>query len=227
MNFNEIKSAVSDWLARNDIDVQADRFVEFAENRINRALKIRHQETSIAELIKDDGTVEVPDDFDQWRTVFVYPGTPGLVLVDAFVVNTRNRGDISFAAVADTMTEMRVDSPENMWRRYPPSVSGRPCYLTRVGDQFYVGPKPDGNYTLAGYYYRNFPRLSETEPTNWLSDNNSDAYVFGALAEASAYIKDEKQYLYWNSRFELVLNELQAESELEKHAGSSLTQVVA
>lgn len=227
MNYGELKAAVSEWLARNDITAREETFIEFAENRINRALKIRHQETAFAELIGDDGTVPVPADWDQWRTVFIYAGTPGMVLVDAAVVNTNARQDLNFGTVTSTMRQVQIDSPENLWRELPRTVTGVPCRLARVGDLFYVAPKPAGNYTLAGYYFRDFPNLSDTVPTNWLSENSAECYLYGAIAEAAAYVKDATQYTYWNQRFETVINELQAESELEKHAGSTLQQRIA
>ena len=227
MDYGELKSAVSEWLARNDISAREETFIEFAHNKINRELRIRAQENAYAELIQDDGTVPVPDDFIEFRTIFTYPGTPGMVLVDAAVVNTYDRQDINLELVANNLRPLEIVSHETSWREFPKTRTGEPCVIVRVGNQFRVSPTEGTQQTVAGYYYRKFPALSDSNTSNWLTDNASEIYLFGALAEAAAYIKDVTQYMAWMSRFEQVIKDLKDEYMTERYAGSSLRQRIA
>lgn len=48
MNYTELQSTIADWLHRTDLTSQIPSFIEFAEERINRALRVRQMETVLA-----------------------------------------------------------------------------------------------------------------------------------------------------------------------------------
>jgi len=48
MNYATLLSTVADWLHRDDLTAQIPAFIELAEERINRALRVRQMETVLA-----------------------------------------------------------------------------------------------------------------------------------------------------------------------------------
>lgn len=48
MNYTTLQSTIADWLHRTDLTAQIPSFIEFAEERINRALRVRQMEVALA-----------------------------------------------------------------------------------------------------------------------------------------------------------------------------------
>lgn len=48
MNYTTLQSTIADWLHRTDLTVQIPTFIELAEEKINRALRVRQMETALA-----------------------------------------------------------------------------------------------------------------------------------------------------------------------------------
>lgn len=47
MNYATLQSTIADWLHRTDLTAQIPGFIELAEERINRALRVRQMETAL------------------------------------------------------------------------------------------------------------------------------------------------------------------------------------
>ena len=54
-------------------------------------------------------------------------------------------------------------------------------------------------------YYQRLPELTEDTDSNWLTEKNPDAYIFGLCTEISAFAKDEASYMAYDSRFKEAL----------------------
>ena len=48
MNYTELQATIADWLHRTDLTAQIPGFIALAEERINRALRVRQMETVLA-----------------------------------------------------------------------------------------------------------------------------------------------------------------------------------
>jgi hypothetical protein len=60
--------------------------------------------------------------------------------------------------------------------------SGRPQNISIQGSKIVLKPTPSKAWTLIADYYARFTPLSDAAPTNWILDDNQDAYEFGATA---------------------------------------------
>lgn len=56
--------------------------------------------------------------------------------------------------------------------------------------------------------YRQKFALSDDTPTNWLLTEHPDAYLFGSLVEALAFMKTADQASSWNGRFTAAMEEI-------------------
>lgn len=92
-------------------------------------------------------------------------------------------------------------TPQQMDETQPDSSSrGAPVCFTIVGTNFRLSPTPDAIYSITCDYLKGVPALSDSATTNWLLTNDPDAYLFGSLAEAEAFIGDDERVPGWLSR---------------------------
>lgn len=68
--------------------------------------------------------------------------------------------------------------------------SGSPCGYAQDGETLVFRPIPPSSITVTLSYMTRIPPLSTANPTNWLLQNNADAYVYGALWQACAWLED-------------------------------------
>jgi hypothetical protein len=76
----------------------------------------------------------------------------------------------------------------------------------------------DGSGDILGVYYAAIPGLVAND-TNWLSVMAYDAYLFGALAEASIYFKDEERARLYAARSNEALMSVAASDQRDSFGG--------
>jgi hypothetical protein len=104
-----------------------------------------------------------------------------------------------------SVREVRIDGRRLTYRppQSMPSTSGAsPGVYTVVGRQLILAPTPDTGYGLTLTYQSGVPPLSDTFATNWLLTEAPDAYLFGSLVEAEAYIGHDERAASWLQRRE-------------------------
>jgi hypothetical protein len=62
MNYTTLQSTIADWLHRTDLTAQIPLFIELAEERINRNLRVRQMETVLAATTITDNLITPADD---------------------------------------------------------------------------------------------------------------------------------------------------------------------
>lgn len=90
-----------------------------------------------------------------------------------------------------------------------PPQGGLPCEYTVFNGQIAVWPGPGEATTLTLRYTQRFDLLNLG--SNWILDNHPDAYLFGALVEASAFMVEDERIGLWQSRFNDVMDEINRE----------------
>jgi hypothetical protein len=71
-------------------------------------------------------------------------------------------------------------------------------------------------------YYAKPAALSDAAPSNWLLALAPNVYLFGALLEASAYIRDPAQLADWSNQYLAAIAGLQSQDRRSKHGGAPL-----
>ena len=102
---------------------------------------------------------------------------------------------------------------------------GEHNYYTIIAGQIQVAPPAD-NQVLEVVYYQRLPELKEDDDTNWLTEKNPDAYIFGLCTEISAFAKDPMQFEVWKQRFNEAMIDITREDQVTRWSGPALrTQV--
>lgn len=180
-NYTELKAAVASWGHRTDLTAQIPDFIKLAESRINRLTgPIQNREFEV------DLTATVGS-----RDIAMPPG-----------VKEANKLWLTTYLPREVIT---YRNPEDL----PEQISsGPPSYWTVIGgDTIRLDSEADIAHTFK-FFYRGKFTLSDSSPTNWLLTNFPDIYLYGALMELGAYVKDYEQVSIWKQAYDLAVSQL-------------------
>ncbi len=198
--YDELKTAIGSWLNRSDLTAYIPDFIMICEKRIYRNLRIRAMEASLSSAIAS-GVIAVPSGYVQFKHVYV-DGTP--------------------------VKRLTVKDAGYIYENYPlRSADGRPEVISREVDNFIFGPYPDSAYTIKGTYYKRLDALSVSNTTNWFTTNAPDLLLFGSLAEAEPFLKNDERVMLWEKKYLELEQSVQNEDDAENYSGSPITITVS
>jgi len=183
-NYTDLQSTIADYLARTDLTTQIPLFIQLAENRLRRDLRIRPMLKVVTTLTTaSDPTVALPSDFLEMRDLHI-ESSPIQTLV--------------------------YQNPSNFYRNTKASTadSGAPKFYTVMGSEFQFAPIPDSAYTLKMVYYAAPSYLSSTVSSNVFLANSPDLLLYASLGEAEPYLMNDARIATWAQLYDRGLNSL-------------------
>lgn len=183
-NYTTLQSTIADYLARTDLTTQIPLFIQLAENRLRRDLRIRPMlKVVTASTTASDPTVSVPSDFLEMRDLHIE---------------------------ANPIHTIIYQNPSNFFRNTKAGTltGGYPNNYTIMGSEFQFAPIPDAAYTLKMVYYAAPEYLSSTVSSNVFLANCPDLLLYGALGEAEPYLMHDERIATWASLYDRGLNSL-------------------
>jgi hypothetical protein len=194
--FSELKTAIANFLARDDLTDRIPEFISLAEARMGRELGTRSQtKRATATLTAGDAFVSLPTDLRSIRSV---------------KLNTNP------AEVLEYYTPNALDS------YYSSTATGKPRAYTVFGTEMKFAPSPDSGYTAEIIYGEGMDELSDSNTSNTVLTRHPDAYLYGSLAAASVYLMDETKTALYEQLFTRAITEISREEDENKYAGSGL-----
>ena len=194
--YAELQTAVANWLDRGALTDRIQEFIDLAEARINRNLRLRLMETTATgTLTPGTRAYTLPTDYIQART---------------------------FHLTLDPIVPLSYVTPEIMNRIWGGSTSGTPEAFTIIGENFRLGPEPA---TADGYsmlYYKRVAALTPAATTNSMLTYNPDIYLYGALLEAEPFLQNDARVQLWATAYRQAVNDLQVQDDKDRHSGSEL-----
>jgi hypothetical protein len=88
-------------------------------------------------------------------------------------------------------------TPDEFFNQFPSTINSVSKKYTIFGDELVFPAAPTGDIEL--WYYKRLPELS-TE-VNALFTANPDLYLYGALAAAQPFLKDDKRVVLWEAQY--------------------------
>lgn len=192
--YAELKTSITDFLNRDDLDTVAPTFISLAEADLQR--RVRHwrgEKRSSAEI--DTQYSAIPADFVEAIRFYITGG------------DTRPLELISQAELLD-----------RKFRNL--NTSGQPAYYAITAGEIEVYPVPDATYTSELYYNARVPALSDSTTTNWLLEYYPDAYLYGSLVHSAPYLKEDARLQTWAALYQSAVDAINTESESSKFGGS-------
>jgi hypothetical protein len=196
-NYTDLKDTIASYLARSDLTVQIPDFIQLAETRLRRELRIRQMlKVVTTATVAGDNTVELPSDYLQMRDLHL---------------NT------------NPVQTLTYQSPSNFYRNTNAAISATPLQYTVLAQEFQFAPIPDGIYTLQMIYYATPPYLSSTNSSNVFLANCPDLLLYGALGEAEPYLMNDARLQTWASLYDRGLSALIVSDDQGEYGGSPLS----
>lgn len=171
--YANLKTEIANYLNRTDLTEYLDTFIDLAEARHSRDLRLREMETVDTTINTVSGTqsYDLPTGYLEMRYV-LYQSSPYKFLY--------------FMA------------PPDFFRVYNDGeASGSPTYYTIVGDKIYLGPKPDAAKVLELGFFKRPTALSVTNTTNEILINFPDLYLYASLAESAPFLVQDERLAIW------------------------------
>lgn len=192
--YSELKSAVADFINRDDLEAVIPTFIAMAEADMQRALRHwRMEKRSTAEI--DTQYSAIPADFLE---------------AIRFYITSGNTNPLEMISQAELLS--RKEATQN--------TQGKPRFYALTAGEFEVFPVPDATYDAELYYYSRIEALSDSNTSNWLLEYFPDAYLYGALVHTAPYLKDDARLTVWASLYQNAVSAINAESEATKFGGT-------
>jgi len=193
--YSELKTAVANWLDRDDLTDIIPDFIVLAETRHKRDFKIRRMETRVtANTISGTEYYTLPDDYIAMRNIKLN---------------------------SDPKTALEYLTPEIMDRLNAGSSTGKPKAYSIKGNNIQLRPLPDGVYEIEISYYKTFAALSDSNTTNDMLTHHPDAYLYAALVEAEPYLQNDKRIETWAGFYDRAKEDIIKSNERDRHSGTA------
>jgi len=193
--YAELKTAIGDWLNRDDLDSVIPNFISLAEAQFNRSIRHRKMVT------RSDATLDTP--------YFAVPSD--WLQTIRFQLNTNPVTPLLFVTPEQALEESMVYS-----------AGQQPLFYTTIGQQFQVVPTPDTSYDAELLYYAKIPALSDSATTNWLLTESPDLYLYGALIQSAPYLKEDERINVWAGLYQRLFDDMMLADERARIGSSKL-----
>lgn len=191
--YSALKLAVTNWMARPELNTQVNDFVAIAESRANRKLRIM--------LMEAVATVNIAA--QQVPLPLLFRGTRTMQLTSP-------------------KRHLKYVTPEQYYDRWGNSSSGCPETFTILNKRLYFGPPPDGAYVATLIYWKGFQPLSDDAPTNDLLTYHPDLYLYGSLVAGEQYLHNDPRFMMWRQEYDRIIEEIKDEDRHDRIGGSAL-----
>jgi len=201
MDYASIKQTAQAYVDRYDSELVSvmPSLTRIVEGKINNALKTGEQSVrGQIWLERDQEYYGLPSDWGGFR--------------DVEIIQDGKK-------VGRTLTYLAPEEMNKLNRR--DEGRKRHNYYTVIANQIQVAP-PTDNEVLEVVYYQRLPALTQDTDSNWLTEKNPDAYIFGLCAEMAAFAKDEPSFQIYDARFKETLGQITQEDQVTRWSGPAL-----
>ena len=188
--YAELKTAIADFLNRDDLTSVIPTFISLAEAQIARDVRHWKQEKRVT-TSADERYENLPSD---WLEIKLVALTTGKMLQTVSM---------------SEMAELRASS----------NTAAEPRYVMLTADQIEFYPTPSAATDISMLYYARIPALSDTDTTNWLLTDAPDILLYGALLHSAPYLTDDQRVTVWGSLYQAGVEKLNLENQKGRITG--------
>ena len=195
-NYTELKSAVADFLNRDDLTSVIPTFISLAEAQMQRVIR-HHKMMNRAEAEIDTRYFALPSDWAE---------------------------TVRFHVIGDRTYRLELTSLDDMLelRQANGTPTGIPTHFAHVGEQLEVYPTPSGTFDVELLYFKDIPALSDSNTTNWLLTDYPDVYLYGALMQSAPYLDDDQRMQVWSTLYGNAVQSINQESKKSRYSGAGM-----
>ena len=175
-NYATLQTAVSDYLARDDLTTYIPNFIQNCENKLYRTMHLRDEENLYVENVSS-GKVNLPTLWKAHKFAYYQSG--------------------------QETHRLQWVTLDEMYDKYPnrSETTTAPKLIAREQSSLIFGPvAADGSAVLKGIYYAKPQPLRDNDNT-WYVTNAPEVLLYGSLLEAKPFIMDDARIPVWQQFF--------------------------
>ena len=173
-SYDNLKTDIADYLARQDLTDKIPMFVALAEKRLNRDLRLRQTLQQSTYNLTSGFQVPTPSDFLEMKDIHID---------------------------ANPIVNLNFKTVSQFYRLNNVSGSGVPVNYTLVSNNFVLAPRPTGSSTINMTYYKIPNILSETNPSNEYLEVCPDLLLYASLVESAPFLMNDERLTTWESLY--------------------------
>ena len=193
--YSDLKVEIADHLDRDDLTSKIDTFIDLAESRHKRDIRIRQMITRSA-ITVNARYVSLPTGFLE---------------------------GISLRLLTNPVTTLSFLTIEQM-AQYRQETTGKPTFYT-VSNELEFDVAPGESYSGEIQYHKAFTALSDDNTTNDLLTRAPDAYLYGALIASAPYLLNDERLLTWGQLYKDCIDGLTQARRRERSIGGLTSRV--
>ncbi len=202
--YTGLQEAVADWLNRvgsPEVAARTPDFIRMFESKFdNYDPPVRHPQMTVRATAEIDSEyTKLPPDFLEMQRLRIV---------------TPLRGTLRYL----TPEEFEDEKVRRKWdtTRYAGT-------FTVIGDELQIYPFNDSEpMTAEMVYWGKLPKLSDSVATNWLMAEYPSAYLYGALLEATPYLRDDERIAVWSAGLSQAMDFLIAAGDRARRSAGTL-----
>lgn len=193
-NYGELKTAIADFLNRDDLTTVIPTFVALAESQIARDLRHWRQESRVSTTL-NERFENLPTDWLEGIHMYLSDGAI-----------------IEYASIAEIGRQKAISN----------DIAGKPRLFTLNSGQIEFFPAPDEDYDLTMVYYARIPTMSADADANWLMTYYPDVYLYGSLLQSAPYLAEDARIAVWAQLYSAAVKNLGDDSTKARASGGPL-----
>lgn len=193
--YSNLKTAIANHLDRDDLTSYVDDFIDIAEAKHKRDLRIKEMITREAITI-NARQISLPADFLETINLRILT-TPVTVLKS---VNYHE------------MTRQRSET------------TGKPTLFT-ITNEIEFDKSPDSSYSGEIVYWEAQQPLSDSNTTNSVLTTHPDVYLYGALMASAPFLMDDPRLVVWKALYDEAVQQANALTRKGRVAGPIVSRV--
>lgn len=229
--YGELKATIADWLDREDLDGRIPDFIKLAEAKIYRGMRTRDNEFTRTYVAADDpyNPITLPENFLEVKAITANGRPLDYISEIDYYAKYYNDADTSqdrpsyFTIIERklyvypwplaTLTVDEWGTSSIVMQYYgTESLTDKPTWATSTNPV--EDPAVEGTATYNEQSDQNTTRLFQLAP---------DAYLYGALMEATMFLKQIEMVGVWEQKFSQALASLRLEQSRSEYSGSVAT----
>jgi hypothetical protein len=193
--YGELKTAVANWLERDDLTPRVPEFIALAENRIAKTARLREMETNTTTaMVVGQKPYALPSNYIQF---------------------------IRVTLATSPIVRLEYRSPVHYWSVYGNLANGTPSVFTIEGENLLLGGPPDSTDNIDFQYYAKPTAFSADADTNTVLTTATGLYLYGALLESAPFLGNDPRVLVWTQMYEDILDKAHDADRKDRFSGDA------
>lgn len=201
-NYAELQGAVNEWVNHSSANARVTDFIALAEAEISADLSVDPMklEQSVAFAAGAD-SIDLPDN---------------LINPESFRISTARNPDV-LMVTREMLSEFSLNT-----RAY----DSQRVYGALVGRALRLFPEQTSSGTVDAYGKCAIPALSDSSPVNWLLTAFPNVYLFAAIREAGAFLRDQNMVAWAEARYQSALSKVSTQYAYVGRTGAAMPRSV-